>query len=56
MICHGDIGLCTNTETVEIVAKPERGTDCPTGTKPVYDVVGGAVGLRFVGCTKSEWG
>ena len=49
---QGDMGPCTNTETVEIVAKPDRGTDCPVDTEPVYDVVGGIVGLEFVGCAK----
>lgn len=49
---QGDMGPCTNTETVEIVVKPDRGTDCPVDTEPVYDVVGGVVGLEFVGCAK----
>ena len=51
---HGDIGPCIKTETVEIVAKPDKQTDCPVGTEPVYDVVGGFVGIRFVGCTRSK--
>ena len=51
---HGDIGPCTKTKVVEIVAVPENGSSCPTNTEPVYDVVGGFVGLEFVGCTTSK--
>ena len=49
---QGDIGPCIKTEEVKIVANPESASDCPTGTKPAYSVVGGIVGVKFVGCTK----
>ena len=51
---HAEMGPCIETETVEIVTKPDRITDCPVGTEPVYDVVGGIVGVRFVGCARKE--
>ena len=51
---QGDMGPCTETETVEIIAKPENGNSCPDDTEPVYDVVGGFVGLEFVGCAKTK--
>lgn len=51
---QGDIGPCIKEEEVEIVATPENQSGCPVGTEPVYDVVGGFVGIRFVGCAKSR--
>lgn len=51
---HGDIGPCIEYKKVEIVANPENKSGCPIDTEPVYDVVGGIVGIRFVGCTKSQ--
>ncbi len=49
---HGDIGPCIEKKTVEIVSTPDNSDECPTNTEPVYDVVGGIVGVRFVGCAK----
>ena len=49
---EGNAGPCTKKETVEIVAKPDKQTGCPAGTKPVYNSVGGIVGIEFVGCAK----
>lgn len=49
---EGNAGPCIKKETVEIVAKPDNQTGCPDGTKPVYNSVGGIVGIEFVGCTK----
>ena len=48
----GDLGKCVKEETIMIVATPENESGCPIGTKPVYDSVGGFVGVRFVGCEK----
>lgn len=49
---HGDTGPCIEEKTVEIVSTPESPNDCPADTEPVYDVVGGFVGIEFVGCVK----
>ena len=49
---RGDIGPCIETKTVEIVANPDNYTDCPTDTEPAYDIKGGIVGTKFVGCAK----
>ena len=49
---HGDVGPCIETKEVEIVANPEKSSDCPADTKPAYNVVGGVVGIEFIGCTK----
>ena len=44
---------CTNREVVRIVAEPEDRRDCPVGTEAVYDIIGGIVGRRFVGCART---
>ena len=49
---NGDIGTCTEKVTVEIVSRPENASECPSDTEPVFDVVGGFVGISFVGCAK----
>ena len=49
---RGDFGPCTEKKTVEIVSSPENASECPSNTEPVFDVVGGFVGIRFVGCAK----
>jgi hypothetical protein len=50
---YGDIGPCVKKKTVEIVSTPDNPNDCPANTEPVYDVVGGVVGVRFIGCAKN---
>jgi len=49
---RGDFGPCTEKKTVEIVSSPNNASECPSNTEPVFDVVGGIVGVRFIGCAK----
>ncbi|MBO7720399.1 hypothetical protein J6S35_02060 [Candidatus Saccharibacteria bacterium] len=51
---HGDIGPCIKTKTVEIVTTPDDPNSCPIGTEPIYNVVGGIVGVEFVGCANER--
>ena len=50
----GDIGPCVKYKEVEIVARPKNQSECPIGTEPVYNVIGGFVGIDFVGCAESQ--
>lgn len=48
----GDVCECVETEKVEIIKGSENDGDCSGGGEPVYDEVGGFVGVAFRGCKK----
>lgn len=45
-------GPCAKKERVEIIQGSENDKQCSGGGEPVWEDVGGFVGLRFRGCKK----
>lgn len=44
---------CKEKKTVVIVAEPDKPSECPAGTEPVYASPGGMRDIIFLGCAQT---